>query len=105
MAAKYHKKVAVVIRPSNENKLGDLISRIGLEKRKIESFSDFQKVIESECDYENFEVILKKNRILTEKYLDIEYEILILYYWNKNKDESVEFPHSRFIVRCSRNQK
>ena len=70
MAAKYHKKVAVVIRPSNENKLGDLISRIGLEKRKIESFSDFQKVIESECDYENFEVILKKNRILTEKYLD-----------------------------------
>mgnify|MGYP000925536680 CR=1 FL=1 len=47
-----------------------IISRIGLEKRKIESFSDFQKVIESECDYENFEVILKKNRILTEKYLD-----------------------------------
>ena len=36
---------------------------------------------------------------------DIGIEMGKLIYWNKNKDESVEFPHSRFIVRCSRNQK
>lgn len=52
-SAKFSKKFAVMTRPSNENKLADLIERLHLQEHRIESMEQLEKVFASKHDTES----------------------------------------------------
>lgn len=51
MSAKWNKKVAVLIRDSNSNKLGDLIQRLKLEQVRIDKPTDIPEILCRQIDY------------------------------------------------------
>ena len=68
-SAKYAKRFAVMTRPSNENKLRDLIRKLNLERHWIKSLNQLESVYEYEHNPEDTEILAKRERIRTEQYL------------------------------------
>ena len=64
-----HKKVAIIVRKTNKNKLTDLAETLQIKQRIIEDFSQFESIISSEIDYVAIDRFLEKERISTYEYL------------------------------------
>lgn len=64
-----HKKFVSIIRPTNTNKLGDLLKRLGLESRLLNSCDELKERLEDEIDYVAVDRILEEERIRTRSYL------------------------------------
>ena len=75
MAAKFNKPLAVFLRPSNVNKLGDLISRVHIEDAQVHAPSDLKTVLDSGVDYSDFnkEIVLQSKA--TRAYLSANLEM------------------------------
>lgn len=54
MASKFNKPLAVFVRPSNANKLGDLVRRVHIEAAQVDDVSEFAGVIDAVPDYAAF---------------------------------------------------
>lgn len=59
-SAKLAKKFAVMVRPSNENKLNDLLKRLKIEHHKVNNFCELSNVYEIENDIKKIDDILSK---------------------------------------------
>ena len=59
----------VIVRPSNENKLTDLLQRLQLCERRIENMEALPQVLETPVDYEKTEALLRQHRESTRNYL------------------------------------
>jgi len=68
-SARMHKKFATIIRDSNRQKLGDLLSRIRMEQRKYSLGDSLISILNNAIDYEGFEAIRIEERKRTERYL------------------------------------
>ena len=68
-SSKYAKAFAVMTRPSNENKLGDLLRRFGLEKHKVTAFGQVDSIQKFTTDPEALAVPIKEQREKTLEYL------------------------------------
>lgn len=64
-----NKKFAVLLRKTNENKLGDLLRRLGLEEQIVKDLDEFESVITRTIDYEKINKQLERERIRTKEYL------------------------------------
>lgn len=70
-SAKYAKYFAVMVRPSNRNKLGDLVKKLGLEGHLVESMDQLETAILEEMNFEKMTNLVKKERCKTMDYLSI----------------------------------
>lgn len=61
-SAKYAKRFAVMLRPSNKNKLGDLIIRLGLENHVVNKLDELEKVYYRYNDFQNITKIQKEGK-------------------------------------------
>ena len=68
-SAKYAKRFAVMVRASNENKLGDLIRKIGVQNHLTTSFSDLDTKFDMEIDSDRLYQVIETERERTRKYL------------------------------------
>ena len=68
-SAKYAKRFAVLTRESNENKLLDLIQKLGLEKHLMRSLEKLSEVYKEEINRNKIEEIVKAERTKTMQYL------------------------------------
>lgn len=68
-SAKYAKKLAVLTRKSNENKLLDLIKKLGLQKHLLNSLDQLSEVYQLEIDKNTVEEVVRAERIKTLQYL------------------------------------
>lgn len=64
-----HKKFVTIIRESNQQKLGDLLNRLGLHSRVVCEVDDLAGVLNKEIDYGAFEKLRQAERNRTEEYL------------------------------------
>lgn len=64
-----HCKFATILRVTNQNKLGDLLNKLGLQSRKITDIDMFESIIDTAIDYKRVDEILVGERIRTYKYL------------------------------------
>lgn len=70
ISAKYHKRFAVFIRPSNENKLEDLLHCLGLNTLKIHNPNELSEVLSSAPDFRKTDAMIHRNRILAKEYFE-----------------------------------
>lgn len=68
-SAKYAKKLAVMTRKSNENKLLDLIKKLGLQKHLINSLDQLSEVYQLDIDKSKVEEVVLAERAKTLQYL------------------------------------
>lgn len=68
-SAKYAKRLAILTRESNQNKLLDLIQKLGLEKHLMNSISELYKVCNLEIDKDKIKDIESAGRMKTVQYL------------------------------------
>lgn len=61
-SARMHKKFATVIRKQNQQKLGDLLKRIGMDNRQYLKGDSLINVIKEDIDYEQFEMMRSEER-------------------------------------------
>ena len=66
---KYNKKFATIIRNSNKEKLGDLLERLNLLNRSVNSIEKLEDTIEKDINYKITNDIIKKEKIKTREYL------------------------------------
>ena len=66
---KYNKKFATIIRQSNKEKLGDLLERLNLSDRSVNTIEELERVIKKDINYERTNKIIGKEKIRTRKYL------------------------------------
>ena len=71
-SARFARKFAVTTRPSNQNKLGDLIERFHLQKHQILTFEELDKVFMIEKDQKAIDDLIIEQRCISKKYL-LEY--------------------------------
>ena len=64
-----HKKFVTVIRESNKQKLGDLLTRLNMSDRIITDQQNLTEKLETEINYNDFELLRKYERERTENYL------------------------------------
>lgn len=69
-SSKFHKRVGVVVRESNKNKLLDLVNRVGISDHLIYSNKEIVEKLDFVGDYSSFDSIIKENRQKTQEYLD-----------------------------------
>ena len=67
--AKFGKKMAVLIRKSNRNKLEDLTRRLRIQDHVITDISQLSKVLEKDLNKEEINKILNTERVESLKYL------------------------------------
>ena len=71
-----HKRFITLVRKSvgnaygNEEKLSDLLNRVGLSKRAVYSLSGAEKVLAQQIDYDSVDVVLRRARLETREYLE-----------------------------------
>ena len=68
-SAKYVKHFATMTRPSNENKLRDLLGRLQVEKHQVYSFDELDAVFQIENDVERVSCLSRAERERTLEYL------------------------------------
>ena len=68
------KKFAVIIRKTNENKLGGLLQDLNLQSRQVREMEDLERVLNSEIDYDSVNAILEQERARTRQYLKTHLE-------------------------------
>jgi len=66
-AAKYAKRLAVLVRPSNRNKLGDLIEKLHIEKHRADDIGELSRIYEQQHDLSAMKELSRRER---EKSLD-----------------------------------
>ena len=64
-----HKKFVSFIRPTNANKLGDLLKRLGLNDRLVNSYTELEEKLEKDIDYNSVDKVLEEERVKTRQYL------------------------------------
>lgn len=69
-AAKYANKLAVIVRESNKNKLNDLIEKLELQKHKVESINQLEKIYEENHSLEIMHAIEIREREKAINYLN-----------------------------------
>ena len=69
-SSKFHKRVGVVVRESNKNKLLDLVNRVGISDHLIYSNKEIVEKLDFVGDYSSFDSIIKENRQKTQEYLE-----------------------------------
>lgn len=69
MAAKFNKPLAVFLRPSNINKLGDLVRRVHIEAAQVNAASELPEVLNAEPNYSAFNVEIEVQSKATRAYL------------------------------------
>lgn len=69
ISIKYNKPFVAFVRQSNENKLGDLLKRLGVESRRVDNVEKFETIAETACDYEKTNQFINKERTRTRTYL------------------------------------
>lgn len=67
--AKFGKRMAIIIRDSNKNKLNDLTMRLGLENHVLTDLNDLSNVLNKELDRTSIDEILVSERKRTLNYL------------------------------------
>lgn len=68
-SAKYASKVAIMIKDSNRNKLGDLVSRLKIEDHVISSFDELNNNYSIELNRKAIDDIIEKERVRALDYL------------------------------------
>lgn len=68
-SAKYVKRFATVTRPSNENKLRDLIAKLGLEKHAVCSFEQLEEAYAVQNDTDRIRKLSEEERTRSMRYL------------------------------------
>ena len=68
-AAKYSKRFAVIPRPSNENKLGDLIRKLCIEEHRLQSMSQLSQAYRVEKKTEKINFVMAQEQENTLRYL------------------------------------
>lgn len=68
-SAKYAKRFAVMVQPSNRNKLEDLIRKLALEQHVIQSFEQLKIAGSAENDLNRIALLTKKEQMRTIQYL------------------------------------
>lgn len=69
LSIRAHKRFAVIVRKSNENKLMDLLTFFGLENRAVNSADEIRNRICKEVDYERVDALLEREKERTREYL------------------------------------
>ncbi len=69
-AAKYSRKLAVIIRRSNENKLSDLMKKLEIEDHKVQSAEQLPTIYQKEHDLTRMREIEARERARTTEYLN-----------------------------------
>lgn len=69
-SAKYAKKLCILIRDSNANKLGDLVTRLNLKSHLLTDISKLNSIYHENKNEENINYIINKERVKTLKYLE-----------------------------------
>lgn len=69
MAAKFNKPLAVFLRPSNVNKLGDLIQRVHIDAVQVRAASELSGVLAAAPDYSAFNAEIALQSKVTRDYL------------------------------------
>ena len=67
---KYNKQFVTLIRESNRNKLGGLLSTFDLMSRSVDSPEHLAEIMDKEIDFENANAIIATGREFTYKYFD-----------------------------------
>jgi len=70
-SAKYANHFATITRESNQNKLGDLIERLGIQQHRITSFDQLEKAYAVENDKDRIARLCSKERARSIRYLEI----------------------------------
>ena len=70
MSIKYHKKTAVFIRPSNENKLGDLLHHLGVDSVRVHAPGELSAILSDVPDYKTADTRIAENRIQAKQYFE-----------------------------------
>lgn len=70
IAAKYNKPLAVLIRGSNANKLGDLLERIDINNHCVTDITAIEKVLDTVDNFSNCNEIVRREQKRTNVYLD-----------------------------------
>lgn len=68
--AKFGKKMSVIIRDSNRNKLEDLTKRLGIENHVLRDINDLENILSVELDRTEIEKVLNNERKRTARYLE-----------------------------------
>ena len=66
---KFAKRIAIIIRNSNRNKLEDLTKRLGIERHVLTDIGNIEKVLNYQLEKEQIDIMLKKERERTLEYL------------------------------------
>lgn len=69
IAAKMNRPFATIIRASNNNKLGDLISRLHMEQRVVSDIGQLEQVLKSPVEFDELNRLLARERVRTQEYL------------------------------------
>lgn len=69
MAAKFNKPLAVFLRPSNVNKLGDLVQRVHIDSAQVRTASELSEVLDAVPDYSAFNTEIALQSKVTRDYL------------------------------------
>jgi intein/homing endonuclease len=64
-----HKQFVSIIRETNQQKLGDLLVRIGMKERQYRDGDSIQDKLKAPIDFESFEFLRKEERTRTDEYL------------------------------------
>lgn len=67
--AKFGKRMAILIRQSNRNKLDDLVKRLEIQDHVVANISQLSEILDKPLNKKNIQKILKDERIRTLKYL------------------------------------
>lgn len=68
--AKFGKKMAVIIKDSNRNKLEDLIDRLGIEEHVVTDIDELENILSVELDRDRIDKVLENARKNTFQYLE-----------------------------------
>lgn len=68
-SARMHRKFVTVIRDTNQNKLEDLLGRIGMQEHRYSKGESLRDIVNREINYTNFEKMRKDERRHTDLYL------------------------------------
>lgn len=68
------KKFAVIVRKTNENKLGGLLRDLQLEHRRVGNINALAEILDAEIDYPAIGAILERERARTRQYLKTQLE-------------------------------
>lgn len=62
-------KFATLLRVTNQNKLGDLLERLGLQDRVINKVDDLSAILDKKIDYDSVKLLLEEEKRKTMNYL------------------------------------